>query len=56
VTWPQISDSSNNPAKIKQLLVAHDIAGRIRGKSQGSISRGETIRQGMGPDAGEVPI
>ena len=35
VTWPQISDSSNTPARIKQLLVAHDVAGRMRGKSQG---------------------
>jgi len=35
VTWPQISDSSNTPEKIKRLLVAHDVAGRMRGKSQG---------------------
>jgi hypothetical protein len=35
VTWAQISDSSNTPAKMKQLLVAHDVAGRMRGKSQG---------------------
>ena len=34
-TWPQISDRSNTPAKMKQLLVAHDVAGRMRGKSQG---------------------
>ena len=35
VTWPQISDSGNTPAMMKQLLVAHDVAGRMRGKSQG---------------------
>jgi hypothetical protein len=35
VAWLQISDRSNTPAKIKQLLVAHDVAGRMRGKSQG---------------------
>ena len=35
VTWAQISDRSNTPTKIKQLLVAHDVAGRMRGKSQG---------------------
>ena len=35
VTWAQISDRSNTPAKMKQLLVAHDVAGRMRGKSQG---------------------
>ena len=35
VTWPQISDKNNTPAKMKQLLVAHDVAGRMRGKSQG---------------------
>jgi hypothetical protein len=35
VTWPQISDSSNTPARIEQLLIAHDVAGRMRGKSQG---------------------
>ena len=35
VTWAQISDRSHTPAKMKQLLVAHDVAGRMRGKSQG---------------------
>jgi hypothetical protein len=35
VAWAQISDSSNTPARIEQLLVAHDVAGRMRGKSQG---------------------
>ena len=35
VAWPQISDSRNTPEKIKQLLAAHDVAGRMRGKSQG---------------------
>ena len=35
VAWRQISDSGNNPAKLKRLLIAHDVAGRMRGKSQG---------------------
>jgi hypothetical protein len=35
VTWRQISDSSNTPEMIKQLLVAHNVAGRMRAKSQG---------------------
>ena len=35
VRWPQISDSSTTPAMIKQLLFTHDVAGRMRGKSQG---------------------
>ena len=35
VAWLLISDRSNNPAKIRRLLIAHDVAGRMRGKSQG---------------------
>jgi hypothetical protein len=35
VTWPQISDRANTPTKMRQLLAAHDVAGRMRGKSQG---------------------
>ena len=35
VAWPQISDSSNTPEMIKQLLVTRDIAGRMRATSQG---------------------
>lgn len=35
VTWLQISDSRNTPARIQQLLTTHDVAGRMRGKSQG---------------------
>ena len=35
VRWPQISDSRTTPAMMKQLLFAHDVAGRMRGKSQG---------------------
>ncbi|MEO7863830.1 MAG: hypothetical protein ABIU05_26045 [Nitrospirales bacterium] len=35
VSWPQISDRSNTPAKIKQLLVTHDVASRMRATSQG---------------------
>jgi hypothetical protein len=35
VTWTQISDRSNTPAKMKRLLVTHDVAGRMRATSQG---------------------
>jgi hypothetical protein len=35
VAWPQISDRSNTPAKIKQLLVTNDVASRMRATSQG---------------------
>jgi hypothetical protein len=35
VAWPYFSDSNNTPATLKRLLVAHDVAGRMRGKSQG---------------------
>jgi hypothetical protein len=35
VAWPQISNRSNTPSMIKQLLVAHDIAGRMKATSQG---------------------
>jgi hypothetical protein len=35
VTWRHLSDSSNTPATLKRLLIAHDVAGRMRGKSQG---------------------
>jgi CheY-like chemotaxis protein len=35
VAWTQISDRSNTPATIKQLLVADDVAGRMRATSQG---------------------
>jgi CheY-like chemotaxis protein len=35
VAWSQISDRNNTPATIKQLLVAHDVAGRMRATSQG---------------------
>ena len=35
VAWPLISDRSHTPATIKQLLVTHDVAGRMRATSQG---------------------
>lgn len=35
VAWPQISDRSNTPAKITQLLVTHCVADRMRATSQG---------------------
>ena len=35
IAWRLISDSSITPAKLKSLLLAHDVAGPMRGKSQG---------------------
>jgi hypothetical protein len=35
VSWPQLSDQSNTPERTKQLLVTDDVAGRMKGKSQG---------------------
>jgi hypothetical protein len=35
VSWPQLSDRSNTPEKTKQRLVTDDVAGRMKGKSQG---------------------
>ena len=35
VAWLLISDPGNTPATLKRLLLAHDVAGRMRGKSQG---------------------
>ena len=35
VSWPQLSDHSNTPASTKQRLVTDDVAGRMKGKSQG---------------------
>jgi hypothetical protein len=35
VSWPQLSDESNTPKWTKQRLVTDDVAGRMRGKSQG---------------------
>jgi hypothetical protein len=35
VSWPQLSDQSNTPEKTKQRLVIDDVAGRMKGKSQG---------------------
>jgi hypothetical protein len=35
VSWPQLSDQSNTPEKTKQRLVTDDVAGRMKGKSQG---------------------
>jgi hypothetical protein len=35
VAWLLISDSSNTSVQLKRLLLAHDVAGRMRGKSQG---------------------
>ena len=35
VSWPQISDQTHAPESTKQRLVTDDVAGRMRGKSQG---------------------
>jgi hypothetical protein len=35
VSWPQLSDRSNTPERTKQRLVTDDVAGRMKGTSQG---------------------
>jgi len=35
VSWPQLSDIGNTPERTKERLVTEDVAGRMRGKSQG---------------------
>ena len=35
VSWPQLSDHSNTPERTQQRLITDDIAGRMKGKSQG---------------------
>ena len=35
VSWPQLSDESNTPERTEQRLVTDDVAGRMKGKSQG---------------------
>ena len=35
VSWPQLSDTNNTPERTKQRLVTDDVAGRMKGKSQG---------------------
>ncbi len=35
VYWAQLSDQSHTPERIQQRLVADDVAGRMKGKSQG---------------------
>jgi hypothetical protein len=35
VSWPQLSDKSNTPERTKQSLITNDVAGRMKGKSQG---------------------
>lgn len=35
VSWPQLSDISNTPERTKKRLVTDDVAGRMKGKSQG---------------------
>jgi hypothetical protein len=35
VSWPQLSDHCNTPERTKQRLFTDDVAGRMKGKSQG---------------------
>jgi hypothetical protein len=35
VYWSQLSDQSHTPERTQQRLVADDVAGRMKGKSQG---------------------
>ena len=35
VSWAQLSDISNTPERTKKRLVTDDVAGRMKGKSQG---------------------
>jgi len=35
VYWAQLSDQSHTPERTQQRLLADDVAGRMRGKSQG---------------------
>jgi len=35
VSWPQLSGISNTPERTKKRLVTDDVAGRMKGKSQG---------------------
>ena len=35
VSWLQLSDTSNTPKRTNQRLLTDDVAGRMRGKSQG---------------------
>ena len=35
VYWSQLSDQSHTPERIQERLVTDDVAGRMRGKSQG---------------------
>ena len=35
VSWSQLSDIKTTPERTKKLLVTDDVAGRMRGKSQG---------------------
>lgn len=35
VSWRQLSDDSNTPEETKQRLITDDVAGRMRGTSQG---------------------
>ena len=35
IFWPQLSDKSNTPERTQKRLVTDDVAGRMKGKSQG---------------------
>ena len=44
VSWPQLADRSNTPEKLKKRLIIDDVAGRMRGKSQGDAFWWEIIK------------
>ena len=57
IFWAQLSDKSNTPERIKKRLVTDDVAGRMKGKSQGeyflwgpaaAISDGDRSREVAG--------
>jgi hypothetical protein len=35
IFWPQLSDKGNTPERTQKRLVTDDVAGRMKGKSQG---------------------
>ena len=48
VYWPQLADQSHTPERTQQRLVTDDVAGRMRGKSQGEYFTWRHCRTGHG--------
>ena len=48
VYWAQLSDQSHTPERTQQRLVTDDVAGRMRGKSQGEYFAWRHCRTGHG--------